>query len=126
MRTPISKSLLPEPQSRLVEILQRLNFGRIERLLVRNGMPVFDPPPRIIQKLLDIYRVYYNYVAVGEDKRTPAMRLGLAMGPVKLETILYFDSLASRLPEARPKPRRRAAPTGSLARPRRWAAKDTQ
>lgn len=75
--------------------------------------------PRIIQKLLDIYRVYYNYAALGEDKRTPAMRLGLAMGPVKLEAILYFDPLEKQPPEEQPKPRRRAAPTGSLARPRR-------
>jgi hypothetical protein len=48
---PITKSLLPEPLSRLVELLQRINFGRIERLLVKSGIPVFDPPPRIIQKL---------------------------------------------------------------------------
>lgn len=102
---------------RLVMMLERpistpSNDGRVWR-----GYSAYNP--RIIQKLLDIYRVYYNYVAVGEDKRTPAMRLGLAMGPVKLETILYFDPLASRLPEEQPKPRRRAAPTGSLARPRR-------
>jgi hypothetical protein len=65
-----------------------------------------------------LVRVYYNYAAIGEDKRTPAMRLGLAMGPVKLETILYFDPLEKPPPEERPRPRRRAAPTGSLARPR--------
>jgi ribosomal protein S28E/S33 len=26
----------------------------------------------------------------GKDKKTPAMRLGLAKGPVKYEDILYF------------------------------------
>ncbi len=51
MNQPITKSGLSEPQSRLVELLQRINFGRIERLLVKSGMPVFDPPPRVIQKL---------------------------------------------------------------------------
>jgi hypothetical protein len=44
------------------------------------------------------------------------------MGPVTLETILYFNPLANRLPEEQPRPRRRAAPTGSLARPRRCGA----
>jgi hypothetical protein len=47
----ITKSVLSEPQSRLVELLQRLNFGRVEELHIRNGEPVFDPAPRIIQKL---------------------------------------------------------------------------
>lgn len=110
-------------------------FMQIRRLIMMLERPVGTPSNdgrvwrgysaynlRIIQKLLDIYRVYYNHVAVGEDKRTPAMRLGVAMGPVKLETILYFDPLAGRLPEGRRKPRRRAAPTGSLARPRRKPA----
>jgi len=48
---PIAKSVLSEAQSRLVELLQRLNFGRIEGLQVREGVPVFEPPPRIVQKL---------------------------------------------------------------------------
>ena len=51
MTQPISKSTLSKAQSDLVGLLQRLNFGRLERLLVKSGMPVFEPPPRIIQKL---------------------------------------------------------------------------
>src|SRR5262245_23490686 len=47
----ISKSSLSEAQSRLVALLQQLNFGRVERLRVRDGMPVFEPPPRVIKKL---------------------------------------------------------------------------
>src|SRR5450631_875196 len=31
--------------------MQRLNFGRIEDLLVRGGEPVFDPAPKVVQKL---------------------------------------------------------------------------
>lgn len=46
-------------------------------------------PERIVW-LLEIYRTAYNYVFVGKDKKTPAMRLGLAKGPVKYEDILYF------------------------------------
>lgn len=47
--------------------------------------------PAMIQKLIDIYRVYYNYVAVGKDKKTPAMRLGMAKGRVRVEDIIYFS-----------------------------------
>jgi hypothetical protein len=35
----------------------------------------------VLAQLLEIYRVFYNYVAVGRDKKTPAMRLGLATTP---------------------------------------------
>ena len=34
----------------------------------------------MIGKLLDIFRVFYNFVEVGKNKQTPAMRLGLAKG----------------------------------------------
>lgn len=49
----------------------------------------FYDPYNVI-KLLEIYRVYYNYVKVGNDKKTPAMRLGIAKGPCTLEDILCF------------------------------------
>ncbi|MEO7649486.1 MAG: hypothetical protein ABIZ80_03395 [Bryobacteraceae bacterium] len=51
MNQPITKSSLPAPERRLVELMQRLNFGRIEHLRVQAGTPVFDPPPRVVQKL---------------------------------------------------------------------------
>ncbi len=47
--------------------------------------------PAVIEKVLAIFRVYYNYVLKGDDKQTPAMRLGLARGPVTLEDIIRFD-----------------------------------
>lgn len=46
--------------------------------------------PRSIMKVLDIFRVFYNYVLIGQDKKTPAMRLGLAKGYVSLEDIIYY------------------------------------
>lgn len=49
-RTPM-KSALPESHRRLVELMQRLNHGRIEGLAVRNGDPEFLPPPRIVQDI---------------------------------------------------------------------------
>lgn len=46
--------------------------------------------PESIVKVLDIFRVFYNYILVGKDKKTPAMRLCLAKGVVSPEDILYF------------------------------------
>ena len=46
-----AKSSLSDPQRRLVELMQTLNFGRIEDLIIRGGEPVFDPAPRVIQKV---------------------------------------------------------------------------
>jgi len=51
LNQPVTKSALKPGSARLVELLQALNFGRIEALAIRGGQPVFDPPPRIIQKL---------------------------------------------------------------------------
>lgn len=48
--------------------------------------------PATIVKLLGIFRVFYNYCIAGKDKKTPAMRLGLAKGKVALEDIVYFSS----------------------------------
>jgi len=46
--------------------------------------------PERVMKLLDIFRVFYNYVEVGEDKQTPAMRLGLAKSKIRVEDIIYY------------------------------------
>jgi transposase-like protein len=46
--------------------------------------------PESIVKLLDIFRVYYNYCLKGQDGKTPAMRLRLAKGAVSPEDIIYF------------------------------------
>lgn len=44
-----TKSTLAHNQARLVDLMQRLNFGRIEGLHILNGDPLFDPPPRIFR-----------------------------------------------------------------------------
>lgn len=46
--------------------------------------------PGSIVKMLGIFRVFYNYCLAGQDKKTPAMRIGLARGKVALEDIIYF------------------------------------
>jgi transposase-like protein len=47
--------------------------------------------PAQVGKFLDIFRVFYNYVEVGEDKKTPAMRLGLTTCPLIYDNILNFE-----------------------------------
>ena len=46
--------------------------------------------PIRVRRMLDIFRTVHNYVLVGEDGKTPAMRIGLARGPVEYEDLLYF------------------------------------
>jgi len=46
-----TKSSLSPAQRQLVELMQVLNFGRIQGLRLRDGQPSFAPPPRVIQKL---------------------------------------------------------------------------
>lgn len=51
----------------------------------------------MVQKLLDIVRVVHNHVELDPARRrkeepTPAMKLGLAKGCVRLDDIPYFES----------------------------------
>ena len=45
------KSCLSPSQRKLITEMQRINYGRIERLSVCRGEPMLDPPPRIVRKL---------------------------------------------------------------------------
>ncbi|WP_245446317.1 hypothetical protein [Metarhizobium album] len=47
--------------------------------------------PDMVEKMLVIFRTYFNYIAKGKDGKTPAMRLGLAKGAVRFEDVLYFE-----------------------------------
>ena len=55
---------------------------------VWNGYAAYRPGNLV--EALEIFRVYYNFCQCGDDKMTPAMRLGLARGPVAVEDILDF------------------------------------
>jgi hypothetical protein len=46
-----TKKSLSAPRRRLLELMQQYNFCRIENLQVRDGEPVFDPPPRVAQDI---------------------------------------------------------------------------
>ncbi len=49
--------------------------------------------PEIAEKLLGIFRVFYNYHLTGRDKKTPAQRLGLADRVWALEDLLDDESM---------------------------------
>jgi len=51
--------------------------------------------PVMVGKLLDIFRVFYNFVEVGKNNQTPAMRLGLAKGKITVEDIIYYHNKAA-------------------------------
>ncbi len=47
----MTKSSLNPSQRRTVEIIEALGFGVIERLLIRGGVPCYEPEPRIVQTI---------------------------------------------------------------------------
>lgn len=47
----LTKAALSEPRKRLLELMQDVNFGRIEGLAILDGDPVLDPPPRVVYKV---------------------------------------------------------------------------
>lgn len=54
----------------------------------------------MVTKLLDIYRGVHGFVEVGPDRKTPALRLGLAAVAATPEDFIYFPGKA---PEPPPK-----------------------
>jgi len=44
-----TKSSLPFAYKRLLEEMQRLHFGRMEKLSIKDGLPIFAPPLRIVR-----------------------------------------------------------------------------
>lgn len=51
MGAAVTKARLSAAKRRLVELMQRVGFGRIEGLPVRAGEPVLDPPPRVVREI---------------------------------------------------------------------------
>ena len=45
--------------------------------------------PAMVQKYLTVFRTVNNFIQVGDDGRTPAMRLGLADRPLSYGDILW-------------------------------------
>ena len=45
--------------------------------------------PAMLQQYLDLFRTAHNFCHTGDDKKTPAMRLGLAEQPLRYDDILW-------------------------------------
>lgn len=78
----LTKSSLSTPQKRLLETMQRTNFGRIEGLTIRHGQPTFDPPPRIVKD-----------VKLGAADNNPRPELNASDFTLKREHIELFENL---------------------------------
>ena len=47
----MTRSDLNPGEGRTMEIIEALGFGAIERLLIRGGVPCYQPEPRIVQAI---------------------------------------------------------------------------
>ena len=54
------------------------------------GYSAYDPT--MYTMIGEIFRVYYNYCSEKKTGQTPAMRLGLARGPVEVKKIVYLNN----------------------------------
>jgi hypothetical protein len=81
---PTTKSVLSPARRRLVELLQTLNFGRLERLPVRAGEPVLDPLPPITRE--------YKF-ASENGPRPEATRPDCALKPQHLDLLRVLDEV---------------------------------
>ncbi len=78
-----TKSALSAERRRLLETMQRINFGRIENLTVRAGEPTFDPAPRIIRD-----------VKLGGGENGPRPELARENFNLKSQVAEMFDHLS--------------------------------
>ena len=46
------KATLTPARRRLVEMMQEINYGRIDRFEVRAGEPVLDPSPQVVRQIV--------------------------------------------------------------------------
>lgn len=93
----------------LANLYLKASLRSIDRFFmqVRRRMSLFERPissaigkrtwhgysaynPAVGAKLLAIFRVFYNYAIPGQDKKTPAMRLGMTVRVGTLVDILEF------------------------------------
>ena len=65
--------------------------------------------PRMLEQYLAIFRATHNFVFVGDDGKTPAMRLGYARAPLTFEDILWPGQRIPRPKRSRRKGRALAA-----------------
>ena len=69
--------------------------------------------PERLETYLTIFRAVSNFVFVGSDGKTPAMRLGFADEPLRYEDILWPGERVPRPKRVRRKGRRIKLPTSA-------------
>ncbi len=74
--------------------------------------------PRMLEVHLTIFRTVHNFVYVGDDGKTPAMRLGLAREPLRYEDILWPGEHVPRPKRVRRKGRAIVVPEKATKRAR--------
>jgi hypothetical protein len=77
------KSDLGPAARRLVELIQSVYFGRVERLVLRDGQPIFDPAPRVVRTLK----------LGGSGRNVPRPQAGSEDFPLKKEVVELLDQL---------------------------------
>ena len=88
---------------RLVNALERPIGTSSSHNKVWHGYQPYNPA--MVQKYLTIFRTVNNFIHVGTDGKTPAMRLGLTKKPLRYERILWPG-------EGRPPKRAKRSGTG--------------
>lgn len=78
----LTKSSLSTPQKRLLETMQKMNYGRIEGLAIRGGEPAFTPAPRVVKD-----------VKLGASDNGPRPELNSTEFALKREHIELFENL---------------------------------
>lgn len=84
---------------RMINLLERPIATPRNRMRKWFGYSPYNPA--VVQKMLDIFRVYYNYCKPGKDKQTPAMRLGLTNAKTNLGEIVNFMPVDLGIPATR-------------------------
>jgi len=51
MVTPTWKTSLSPQRRALLELMQEINFGRIEGLAIQDGEPILDPSPQVVREV---------------------------------------------------------------------------
>lgn len=82
---------LSDGRKRLLNLMQRQNFCRIERLEVRQGEPVFDPPPLVIQHV----RIMGN-----NDPKVQIHLKNYALKQAQVELFQHLDELGTGVVDA--------------------------
>jgi hypothetical protein len=83
---PPRKSTLTPAQAELVELMQKLDFGMIEGLVIRSGLPVMRPRPRIVRDVK---------FGAGNGRRNEAGLTDFALKSSVRELMATFSSLGN-------------------------------